>query len=457
MEDDPSLYKKRINCNDEYCFVIMWHSSGILYINNYTYWYFLSYIDKKEKEFISELLYRPDIYNCSLTDGFDYEFEKIKSDEDIAQMVQENAQNEINKKFCNKIWRNTRGIFCAYRKHFDRDETPLITRYTLSKVSAMYNQHAECKLSNRDFIDQFTCIRYTSEQKINSLLKQISSAEKLIATMPTIYTRFIEFKQHITTHIIRLMLDEENSELSLRKHGYRYNWVELTPIIDLYPELIEMDKRIITTPCYRLYWLVESILTKYTNLTKQTLLADMIYKNTAALFVPTEPYTNSILQDISTYDRLDGDTYSTGSIKQASITIAETDIPDQTMDYSERFKDGVNRDDIIWRLFKAVEPIYEKNPDNRKHIENCIRTTIDDIINERFADPNSTEFKQYIDACKTCITNVKANVTAIKDALLSSNDPDFIKYLYEGKHICKRDYDARIKQIEEQNNAEVTV
>lgn len=459
MKEDPNLCKKKIKCDDEYCFVIIWHSSGLMRIENYVYYYFFSYIDKKEKEFINELMNRPNAYNynCSLTNGFDYEFEKIKSNEDIAQTMQENAQNEMNEKFRRKIWRNARGIFCTYRKHFDHNETPFVTRYTLAKVRAIFNQYAKYEMSNKEFIDDIIYIRYTNEQKISSLLKQIGNVEKLIETVPAMYTRFDEFKQHIIAHIVRLMLDEENSELNLGKHGYRYNWVELTPVTNLYPELIEMNEHFIITPGHRLYWLIENILTKYTNFTRQTLSADTICKNTATVFVPTELHTNSILQDISTLDCLDGDTYSIDGIKQVSIPIAETDIQDPTEDYSKKFKDDVDRDDIIWRLFRTVEPVYEENPDNRERIENCIRTTLGDIMDEKFADPNSAEFKQYIDNCKTCIANVKTNIMTIKDALLLSDDPDFIKYLYDGKHIRKREYDARIKQIEEQDNAEMTV
>jgi hypothetical protein len=108
-------------------------------------------------------------------------------------------------------------------------------------------------------------------------------------------------------------------------------------------------------------------------------------------------------------------------------------------------------------MVNDIKPIYKENPDDRERIENCISTTIDNILRENFADPNSAEFKRYVDSCKTCITNIKANVMAIKDTLLSSDDTDFIKYLYESKHIYKKEYDARIKQIEEQDNAEVTV
>jgi hypothetical protein len=321
----------------------------------------------------------------------------------------------------------------------------------------MYNQHTTDKIDNIATINMFAYIMDRKEQKINSLLKQINNAEKLIATMPTIYARFDEFKQHITARIIRLMLDEENSKLSLRKHYNYDNWAELAPTIDLYPGLINVDKQVIITPGHQLYNLRASILAKYTSFANQTLTTDEARKNAATIFVPTEQHTDSVLQDISTLDHLDSDTYSIADIKQISISIAETNIPDPTVAYSTKFKTWVDRYAIMWELFRAVNQVYEENPDDRERIENCIRTTISSIMNRCFADPNSTEFKQYIDACKTCITNVKTNVTAIRDALLSSDDTDFIKYLYENKHIYKREYDARIKQIEERDSNEITV
>lgn len=458
MEDDPNLCKKKFRQDDTYCFAIMWHSSGIMYMDNYTYQYFLSYIDKKEKEFINGLLNHPDSYKCSLTNGFDYEFEKVKSDEDIAQTAQENAQSEISKELCNKICMNARRISDAYGNYFSSFETPLITRYTLLKVHAMHDQHTTRKTSSIDFIKRFTDTSYTSEQKIISLLKQINDAEKLIATMPAIYTKFDEFKQHITDYIVQLMLDKEDSDLSLKKQNNSYydNWTELKPIANLYPGLMDTDtnKYTVITPGARLYNLKESILAKYKKLARQTLQRGTICKSTATIFVPTEQYADSVLQDITAPYQKDIRLCSMGDIARISIPIAKTYIPYLTTNCYGKF--DVNRYHIMRKLFNVVRPIYEENPDDRERIENCIRATIDDIMDNSFADPNSAEFKQYIETCKTCIANVKANVMAIKDALLSSDDTDFIEYLYESKHIYKREYDARIKQIEEQNN-EVTV
>jgi hypothetical protein len=301
MEEDPDLHKRKRNWNID-GFMVVWHGSGLMYMNRCNYQYFLDYINRKETKHIKDLLGMPNMGEYLLANEFDYEFGKIKSSEDIVQMVQENAQNQMTYKLIAQILTNAKGISCAYENHFDCNEIPLITRYTLSRVCTMYNQHTTDKIDNIATINMFAYIMDRKEQKINSLLKQINNAEKLIATMPTIYARFDEFKQHITARIIRLMLDEENSKLSLRKHYNYDNWAELAPTIDLYPGLIKVDKQVIITPGHQLYNLRASILAKYTSFANQTLTTDEARKNAATIFVPTEQHTDSVLQDISTLD-----------------------------------------------------------------------------------------------------------------------------------------------------------
>jgi hypothetical protein len=455
---NPDLYIEKSEQDDILCFVIMWHCSGLMFIMHFGYQRLREQFDKKkktEKDFIRETMLRPYANSCLLANEFDYEFEKTRSNEEITQMRQEAAQSKINEKLCGRLWRNSEEIFTAYRKHFGNG-IPLVTRYTISRVRMLYNQHTNSKRDDSEFIAHCTYIECNHEQKINSLLRQINNAEKLIATLPTIYTRFDEFKQHITAHIIRIMLDEKDSSWSLKSPDSYCEWEALMPIINLYPGLISMHERYIITPGKQLYDLKTSILTKYTNLTNQTLTTDEARESAAMIFVPTEQHTNSVLQDMSTID-VKGNIYSIAGIKQVLIPITKTDITDSTADCSGKFCVRPNSYNIEWKMVNDIKPIYKENPDDRERIENCISTTIDNILRENFADPNSAEFKRYVDSCKTCITNIKANVMAIKDTLLSSDDTDFIKYLYESKHIYKKEYDARIKQIEEQDNAEVTV
>lgn len=456
---NPDLHMDKSEQDDTLCYVVIWHCSGLMFIMHFGYQRLREQFgktEKTEKDFIRETMLRPYANSCLLANEFDYEFEKTRSNEEITQMRQEAVQSKINEKLCSRLWRNSEGIFTAYRKHFNLDGIPLVARYIISRARMLYNQHSNYKKDDSEFIDHCTCIECNHGQKINNLLRQINNAEKLIAAMPTVYTRFDEFKQHITEHIIRLMLDETDSSWSLKNPDSYCGWEALMPIINLYPGLISMHERYIITPGKQLYDIKTSILTKYTHLTNQTLMTDEVRENAAMVFVPTEQHTNSVLQDMSTID-VKGNVYNIAGIKQVLIPITKTDITDSTADCSGKFCVRPNSYDIEWKIVNDIKPIYKENPDDRERIENCIRTTINNILRENFADPNSAEFKRYVDACKTCIADVKTNVMAIKDALLSSDDTDFIKYLYENKHIYKREYDARIEQIEEQNNAEVTV
>lgn len=452
IDGNPALCMEKSEQLDIPCLMVVWHSSGLMRITHFAYQHLYNQFDKKkktEKDFIRESMLNAIDDNCLLANEFDYEFEKIRSDEEIVRARQEDAQNKLNEKLCSRLWGNAVMIFRIYGKHFERNNIPLVTRYTLSRLRTIYNQHTEYEIDDNALVDRCTYTnRRDQGQKISSLLKQISNAEKLIATMPVIYARFDEFKQNITAHLIQLMLDKEDSSWNLKSSVSYCVWNELMPIIKLYPGLINMHERYIVTPGHQLYDLRASILEKYKKLATQTLTTDATCKNAATIFVPTEQHTNSILQNVSTID-IDDETYSIDDIKQVPIPIIAIDAPNPATDCSGKFDHYSHAYNITQEVVPAIRQIYKENPNDRKYIEVCIRTIIDDMFHKNFADPNSTEFKQYVDACKTYIANVKANVTAIKNALLSSDDTDFIKYLYESKHIYKKEYDAIIKQIEE--------